>query len=192
MIQRQSDCPEFSDSDSGEMLKIEGEIVVEITGKQNELPDEDLVVQAVSAVIYYIRTDLMVDTISVEKFSTLLETVLEGFGFIVETKVKNGRTKKMDNGKPEPITVDLQKVVDDIGSGYELFFFNRLQQTVSKCMELNPKFVYLYGLQDCVKKLTGVKRWNYRCQNLSEDIVSFVREQFQTNNKGLNCALLIR
>ncbi|HON08470.1 MAG TPA: hypothetical protein PLW02_10275, partial [Verrucomicrobiota bacterium] len=120
MIQRQSDCPEFSDSDSGEMLKIEGEIVVEITGKQNELPDEDLVVQAVSAVIYYIRTDLMVDTISVEKFSTLLETVLEGFGFIVETKVKNGRTKKMDNGKPEPITVDLQKVVDDIGSGYEL------------------------------------------------------------------------
>jgi len=174
------------------MLKIEGEIVVEITGKQNELPDEDLVVQAVSAVIYYIRTDLMVDTISVEKFSTLLETVLEGFGFIVETKVKNGRTKKMDNGKPEPITVDLQKVVDDIGSGYELFFFNRLQQTVSKCIELNPKFVYLYGLQDCVKKLTGVKRWNYRCQNLSEDIVSFVREQFQTNNKGLNCALLIR
>ena len=192
MIPRQSDCPEFSNSDSGEMLKIEGEIVVELAGKQNELPDKDLVTQAVSAVIHYIRTDLRTDTIPVEKFSILLETVLEGFGYSVETKVKNGRTKKMDNGGNEPLTVDLQKVVDEVGSGYELFFFNHLQQTVSKCLQLNPKFVYLYGLQDCVKKLSGVKKWNYQCQNLSEDIVSFVREQFQSNNKGLNCALLIR
>lgn len=192
MIPRQSDYPEFSNSDSGEMLRIEGEIVVELAGKQNELPDRDLITQAVSAVIHYIRTDLMVDTIPVKDFSILLETVLEGFGYIVDTKVKNGRTEKMDNGKPEPLSVDLQKVVDDIGSGYELFFFNHLQQTVSKCLELNPKFIYLYGLQDCVKKLTGMKRWSYRCQNLSEDIVSFVREQFQSNNKGLNCALLIR
>ncbi len=191
MIPRRSDCPGFSNSDSGGILKLEGEIVVELAGKRDELPDKDLVTQAVSAVIYYIKTDLRINAIPVEKFSILLETVLEGFGYSVETKVKNGKAKKVDSGKNELLSVDLQKVVDEIGGGYELFFFNHLHQTVLRCLEHNPKYIYLYGLQDCVKKLTGLKKWNNRCQNLSEDIVCFVREQFQSN-KGLDCRLLIR
>lgn len=202
MIRRQSDCPGFNDDfHSGKMLKIEGEIVVELAGKSGALPDRELITQAVSAVIHYIKTDLKVNAIPAEEFSTLLEAVLEGFGYKVKTKVKNGCANADNKGESsksrierETEIVNLQEIAEEAGSGYELFFFERLRHIVYKNLKRRPKLLYIHGLRSCVKQLVGARKWSPQCQRLSEDIVYFVRNQFQSaDHKDVNeCTLLIK
>jgi hypothetical protein len=204
VIRRQSDYPGSDKSKNKnhnpkKLLRIEGEIVVELAGKCGSLPDRELITQAISAVVHYIKTDLKVDTIPADEFSTLLEAVLEGFGFVVKTKVKNGnggpaiKTRKCERDNKSTEIINLQQVAEDVGYGYELFFFDRLRQTVAKSMLKRPHLLYLYGLRDCVRYLTGTRKWTPRCQKLSEEIVFFARIQFQqTCHDGIDCTLLIK
>ncbi|MGC8743945.1 MAG: hypothetical protein ACP5T0_08705 [Verrucomicrobiia bacterium] len=204
MIRRRSDYPDYNkgkkkDHNTEKLLKIEGEIVVELAGKSGSLPDRELITQAISAVVHYIKTDLKIDTISAKDFSTMLEAVLEGFGFNVKTKVKNGSSKlepKLQTREQKENTTDvvnLQQVAEEVGCGYELFFFDRLRQTVLESMLKSPRVLYLYGLRDCVKHLVGTRKWTPRCQSLCEEIVHFTRSEFQQAcNSNTRCALLIR
>jgi len=202
VIRRQSDYPDYNKGkkkshDTDKLLKIEGEIVVELAGKSGPLPDRELITQAISAVVHYIKTDLKIDTIPAEDFSTMLEAVLEGFGFNVKTKVKNGSSKStpelQTREQKENTIVNLQQVAEEVGCGYELFFFDRLRQTVLQSMVKRPRVLYLYGLRDCVKHLVGTRKWTPRCQSLCEEIIHFTRSEFhQACNNNSRCTLLIR
>ena len=47
------------------------------------------------------------------------------------------------------------------------------------------------GLRDCVKLLTGAKRWSPHCQSLNDQIVEYLRGCVGAETTGNRCALVV-
>ena len=47
------------------------------------------------------------------------------------------------------------------------------------------------GFRNCVKQLTGARRWTPRCQSLQEQIVEFLRECLHTEPHPDACSLVV-
>lgn len=172
-------------------LDIDKEFIVEIAGKGGSLPEKKIVREAILAVVHYIKSELKKDVVSASEFSEMLKAVLEGFGYHVNVVVKN-QAKEAPKRKPKTAFVNLDEIVDDTGNRYELFFFDSLAKKMKESLRKNPKLLCINGLHECVKKIVGVNKWNDRCRNLSEEIVSFARSQFRTHGNKKQSALLIR
>jgi hypothetical protein len=73
--------------------------------------------------------------------------------------------------------LNLAELAREAGSGYELAFFNRLRDRLQSLIGAGTTEVDLVGLSSCVKQLRARKSWNSGCNDLQEEIVSFVRTQ---------------
>lgn len=170
-------------------LNIEKELIIEIAGKHGELPEKKIVREAILAVVHYIKCELKKEVITTEEFSEMLETVLESFGYHVKAIVKNDIKEKQ---MPVTISVNLDEIVSDSRNRYELFFFEQLAKTMKESLEKRPGILYINGLQECVKKIVGVNKWNNKCRNLSDEIVYFARSQFEAYTDKKKSALVIK
>lgn len=120
-------------------------------------------------VAQYLATHYEGTAVSVPRLAELLCNVLQVIGY-------GEVAPHLELGVPGE-RLDLLDVLKEAGEGYELAFFNRLGDRLRKLIDAGTTDVDLVGLAPCVKKLRSRKSWSRGCDDLQEEIVSFVRTQ---------------
>lgn len=120
-------------------------------------------------VAHHLSTHFHGNAIAVHRLTQLLGDVLQAIGY-------GEIAPFLDLGMPGE-RLDLMDLVKEAGEGYELAFFQRLSDRLRTLIGAGATDVDLVGLAPCVKKLRARKSWSRRCEDLQEEIVSFVRTQ---------------
>jgi hypothetical protein len=183
MIQLHPDCLVFKTS-TGESIPCSAELVtLELMGESVSQLNPLLVQEAASAVVYYFKDELGQTTVSITEFAGALERVLNGLGFNVTT------TGKL----PAPATAasDLRRLLDPAESCIELLFYQKLRDELRQQLKRGPEVLRFDGLRVCVKRLAGARRWNHRCEKVSDQIVSYLRGCLSAETEVFSCNLLV-
>jgi hypothetical protein len=159
-------------------------ISVELSGGGTSAFDPHFVQHAANAVFHYFKNDLGRLTVTVGEFAGALEKVLRGFGLSAHTADKK-------TAKPGLLESDLRQLAFESGKGFELLFFPRLRDELRHQLQREPRLVRFHGLRNCVKHLTGARRWCLRCQTLHDQIVAYLRECLNAEQRRNDCALLV-
>src|SRR2546421_5907010 len=188
MIQLHPDCLIFETS-SGESIPCSAEVVtIELVGDSKL--DPEIVREAAAAVVYYFRTELGRDNVSVEEFSRALQKVLCRLGY----EVTSPDAADSDADLPDPLArlavANLPELATSSGKGCELFFFQKLRTELKSHLQTAPRLVRFQGLRTCVKQLAGRRRWCPRCQTLNDQSVEYLRECF-TSERANDCNLVV-
>lgn len=184
MILLRPDCLVFKRKDGENVPCSTEEIVVELLGDSAKAMDENFLHNVSQAVLQYFKHDLGWTTVTLGEFSVALSKVLRSFG--MECKVVGGQ----DVGS-RVAEADLGNLAAEGEGGFELFFFNRLREELRCKLGDGPRVVRFRGLRQCVKRLTGAKRWTPRCQDLNDRIVDYLRTCLTTEARGTGCALVV-
>ncbi len=62
---------------------------------------------------------------------------------------------------------------------------------VRRELDGSPTVLRFSGLRECVKRLTGAKRWSAHCQALNDQIVDYLRTCLGAERSGASCALVV-
>ena len=195
MIQLHNDCLLFQLED-GQMIPCSVErFTFELVGDALGDVDADVIRNAASAVVHYFKAELNRTTITVGEFTQALEQVLKAFGLSVSaTPLTPGATPPTPP-KVMPIEEapsDLAQIACESGKGFELAFFNRLRAEMRRQMSQAPHVVRFNGLRRCAKQLVGARRWNIRCERMSDQIVDYLRECLSHETPERVCGLVVR
>lgn len=170
---------------SGESVPFSGEaIAVEFADEAGEEIDAELVRQAALAVYFYFKHELHRDTVTVGEFAGAMEKVLDGFEIAIVPNHSHQPT-------PRLVESDLNLLTADSAPGLELEFFPKLRELLRDQLRTNPDVVRFRGLRECVKQLTGSKRWSPRCRELEDQIIDFVRECLTAERRAGQCTLVL-
>lgn len=152
---------------NGESIPFSSELIsVELMGETARMFDAEFVRHASQAVFHYFRHDLGLKQVTVAEFAQALEKVLSGFALVPLPKPAL---------PPGVVESDLGQIACESGKGCELFFFPRLREEMRSCLSQSPRVLHFRGLRGCVKQLVGTRRWTARCQQLTDQIVEFLR-----------------
>ena len=167
MITLSKDCLLFQ-LPTGESVPFSPEMIsVELSGEISQWLDPEAASQAAMAVFHYFKAELGRQSVTAEEFAAAMERALQGLS----------RGDGPETPKPKGIIdADLRRLAQESSGGCELLFFPRLRNQVREHLRLSPRLVRYYGLRDCVKQIAGARRWTPRCQELEEQVVSFVRQ----------------
>jgi len=177
-----------------------GQVVIELAGEAPPLMDPELVRQAAVGVLQYFRRELRRDSVSVGEFCEALAAVLREFGLEVGARAAadaptaaaqasggQGLSVRAELGG----AVDLRRLACESGKAFELAFFPRLRVELERQLSLYPRLLRFTGLRSCVKQLAGARRWTIRCQQLSDQIVDYLRICLRENKQVDNCAMVV-
>jgi hypothetical protein len=168
MITLAKDCLLFHLS-NGEAVPFSAEMIsVELTGETGRFVDPEVASNAAKAVFHYFKSELGRQSVTAEEFATALEKVLRGF--------KVGGTTEPKAGDGFVIESDLGRLARESGNGCELLFFPNLRNELRQHLQTSPHVLRFRGLRDCIKQITGARRWTPRCRDLEDQIVGFLRE----------------
>lgn len=184
MILLRRDCLVFKKPDGEGEPSPAKEFAVELIGEALGLLDEEVVQNAAQAVLHYFREELGRTNITIGEFSTALEETLRKLGY-------NIQAAQPKTTAPGVLTTDLSQLASQSGIGYELVFFSRLRDELRSGLGKSPQVLRFLGLRHCVKQLLGVKRWNVRCQTLSDQIVDYLRTCLEAEKEQASCSLLV-
>lgn len=185
MIQLNPDCVVL-ELESGNTLPCSVELMtVELLGETASWIDPEILRNINQAVILYLRDELGKHLVSFQEFSEVLEQVLKGFGFDLalprSAVTKSGGVEKTN-------------IADWLGrkdQGFELMMFQRLRKELSKKLSNEPPGVlWIHGLRECVKNQLGARRWSRKCQDLNDQLISFIRECFDRSAHS-DCSLVV-
>jgi len=160
-------------------------ISVEIMGESAAFFDPDFIKQAAAAVFHYFRDELNRESVTVAEFSLALEKVLRGFNLAAAEA-------QADDPAPRVLRSDLSRLAAESDEGGELFFFPKLRDELREQLRQAPQMLCFQGIRECVKQLAGARRWTPRCQTLHDQIVEFLRSCMIQENRGTNCALVVK
>lgn len=193
MILLRPDCLVFKTSDGESIPCSAHDVTVELIGDSAEWLDTDLIAHAAEAVLHYFRAEKGKESVSVAEFSEALERVLRGLGIDVKTSGQPADPAATNSDKPAPriVDADLRELVGESNVGGELLFFPRLRETIRRELDGTPMIIRFTGLRDCVKRLTGAKRWSAHCQSLNDQIVDYLRNCLGSERTGERCALVV-
>jgi hypothetical protein len=181
MIWLARDCMMFQLA-TGESIPFSAEMIsVELMGDAADKFDPEVIQHAAASVFHYFRYELKREIVTVGEFSEALEKVLRGLGFDV---------RPADGRLPEK-TADLRALACESGDARELVFFPRLRDELRTQLQAPRRVVRFRGLRGCVKHLTGAQRWGPRCENLQEQIVSYLRECLTAEAGQGECGLVV-
>lgn len=176
----------FFQSPAGETLPCSSEgVTVELIGQAAQTMDPEVVQHAAQAVLHYYKHDLGRDSISVGEFAEAMEKVLRALGLDV-----CAAGNLLPHG---PVAgADLRLLAVEAGENFELAFFPKLRGEL--CLQLcgDPTVICFTGLRECVKQLTGARRWDARCRTLSLRIVNYLRDALKTEARGRSCTLVVK
>jgi hypothetical protein len=186
MIQLHPDYLLF-DLPNGDAVPCSAEsVTVELIGDAAQDLDPEIIKNAAAAVLHYFQQDLKRDHVSVGEFSDALEKVLRGFGLQVGSPGNPASTEP-------PAQSDLDSIAQETAEAGELFFFQSLRDEVKQQLENAPAGRLSFsGLRPCVKHLLGAARWSPRCEGMSDQIVSYVRDCLSHETADRDCAVIIR
>jgi hypothetical protein len=185
MIQLRSDCLVFKTL-AGHSIPCSAQFVtVALVGLDASQVDSDLLQHATAAVVHYFKEELGRCSVSLAEFSEALELVLRHFGLSIRSPVVTV------DPSGSVIVSDLRQLASDSGKGFELAFFPRLRGELQKNLTSSPRVLRFHGLRGCVKQLAGAQRWSARCQELSDQIVDFLRSCWKNEARGTESALVV-
>lgn len=121
------------------------------------------------SVTSYLEKEYEENVIATQCLRTLVSSVLQVIGY---PDVARGFTL------PEPpVRVSLADLAESAGAGYELAFFQELDQTLRRVLSSRSSRVELCDLTDCVKRLRRTRSWRKDCELLRNEIVAHIRNQ---------------
>ena len=123
------------------------------------------------ALTFHLTHHFEANAITVPQLVNVIQQVLQVTGY-AEISIF------FDPGLPGE-QLNLAELAREAGSGYELAFFNQLRDRLQSLIGTGTTEVDLVGLSSCVKQLRARKSWSRGCNDLQEEIVSFVRTQTQ-------------
>lgn len=192
MILLRQDCLVFRTDDGQSIPCSVTEITVELLGEAAHTLDSELLQHAAEAVLHYFKTEQGKQTVSIAEFSNALEKVFRGLGLAVaSTKAEPHLPSQSQTSPPRVIEADLRQLAGDSEFAGELVFFPRLREAVRRELDGSPTVFRFRGLRDCVKLLTGAKRWSSHCQTLNDQIVEYLRGCVGAEETGRRCALVV-
>ena len=184
MIALHSDCLLFQLA-SGESVPCSADMIsVEIVGEGRSLLDPETLRHAAASVFHYFRVELERETVTVGEFSLALEKVLHHLGFTLHASASSSQPGDLSD-------TDLARLIRESGDRLELFFFPRLRDELRIQLRQSPRVVRFSGLRGCVKQIAGARRWSRRCEQLEDQIVSFLRECLTAETAQPDCALVV-
>ena len=183
MILLRSDCLVFEMNNGDHIPCSVTNVTVELLGGALEHLDREVVQHAAAAVLHYFHHELQRTTVTLGEFTEALEKALRGLGLNV-TCDSTPKTERAADW-------DLRRLAMESGYEFELGFFNRLRAEVRKELADAPQMIRFSGLRPCVKQLSGARRWSPRCQQLSDQIVEFLRGCVSRENPAQPCGLTV-
>ena len=184
MITLAQDCLLFELA-GGESIPFSADMIsVDLMGETALWFDQDFVRHAAKAVFHYFQRELGRKTVTLAEFAEALEKVLKGF--------KPDAPEPEERTQPSSVAEsDLRRLASDSGHGCELFFFPRLRDELRQHLQQRPRMLRFHGLRGCVKQLVGAQRWTTRCQELEEQIVTYLRECLSAEVSQKEFALVV-
>lgn len=189
MIPRHSNCLAFETEDGVIPCAVD-DLAVELVGDAVAGLSPEFLREASLGLLKYFREDLGRDQVTVVEFAAALATVLRGFGFDLDLEAKAPFIGGAAPARPV-VELALDGLVRAEEAGLEAGFLPRLRREFHQRLESGPPLVRLTGLRTCVKRLAGSRRWNRRCQRLSDQIVGYLRLCFAEKPPGRDCAILV-
>ena len=183
MILLRSDCLVFEMSNGEKIPCSASTVTVELMGAAVELLDREVVQNAAAAVLHYFQNDLQRTEVTLSEFTEALEKALRRLGLNV--------TCDAPSRQERTTTADLRTLAAEAGKAFELGFFARLRDEVRRELKSSPQLLRFHGLRGCVKQLVGAQRWCPRCEQLSDQIVEFLRGCVTRENPPEPCGLLV-
>ncbi len=185
MIQLNPDCVVLELND-GNSLPCSVELMtVDLLGENASWIDPAILKNINQAVILYLREELGKHLVSFQEYAEVLEQVMKGFGFDFSLNTPTNAS---------PTQVEKTDISDWLGRkecGFELMMFQRLRKELSrKLTEQPPGVLWIHGLRKCVKNHLGARRWSRKCQDLNDQMISFIRECFDRNAQP-DCSLIL-
>lgn len=182
MIALASDCLMFRLS-NGESIPYSAEMIsVEMVGESARWFEPDFVDQAARAVFHYFKHDLRRHAVTVAEFAEALEKVLRGF--------QSGKIAGSAAAR-EMVECDLCGLAKESGEGCELFFFPRLRAELRQQLHQPPRVLRFHGLRACVKRLAGAQNWSERCRTLQGQVVGFLRQCLEAEQRPADFAMIV-
>jgi len=179
-----ADCLIF-ELPTGERIPCSADMAcVELMGTTAELFDSEFVQHATKAVFHYFQQELGRQSVTASEFGTALEKVLRGFAVTAQLVPAPGSEEHV-------LEYDLSRLAHESGQGRELFFFPRLRTELQRHLRRTQRLVRFRGLRDCVKQLTGARRWSRRCETLEAEIVAYLRECVRAELGQVDFSLLV-
>lgn len=123
----------------------------------------------VSGVITFLRNHYEGTTITLDSLYDRIRDTLESLGL-------DDLAGELTPAAP-PLRISLTDLAIKAGDGYELAFFQLLEQRFASATNNGVENVYFYGLRNCVKNLTSLKRWTRRCDSLQNEITHFLEHE---------------
>ena len=139
---------------------------------------------AAAAVLHYFKEELHRQFVSVAEFAAALERALRAVGLSIFAEAGPASLRVLDSHLPE--------LMKSAGGNCELFFFPQLRQELQRHLEQSPQIVRFNGLRPCVKQLAGANHWSPRCENLSDQIVDYLRTCWQSDTRSQACTLVVK
>ena len=187
MILLRPDCLVFETAAGEHIPCAAKEVTFELVGEAAKWLDAETIENAAAAVLHYFRMERQQETVSVAEFASALEKVFRELGLEVKMSEVAAAPTAPSSGRPV-VEADLRGLADD---GGELFFFPRLRDEVRRRLDGTPRVLHFHGLRECVKQITGAKRWGAQCRALNDQIVDYLRTCFSTEKGGAGSALVV-
>ena len=74
-----------------------------------------------------------------------------------------------------PVTISLEQAAREAGNGFELAFFHHIHDEIEDLRSHGAEEIRFTNTRDCVKTLRAAKQWNRDCENLHEEIITFLK-----------------
>lgn len=120
-----------------------------------------------SALLAFLREDFHDGVISREQIEQLMRRSLVGIGY--------PEVAKKACLLPPRISIHLPEIARQ--APYELIFYPLLRQRLQFAVNMMVRGVRLKGIRSCAKTLGQARRWTRECQDTSDQIVAFARQE---------------
>jgi hypothetical protein len=184
MNRLKKDCLVFQ-TNGGHQVPCSAEwVTLELLGEAAPHVDPELIRHAAAAVLHYFKVELHREFVAVAEFAAALEHALRAAGLSMCTDAGACPSRVLESHLP-----DLMKTA---GGNGELFLLPQLRQELARRLGESPQMVRFLGLRPCVKQLAGTDRWCPRCENLSDQIVDYIRNCLQSDTRSQDCTLVVK
>lgn len=191
MIHLRHDCLVFELPDGGLIPCSAEDIALELTLEEGQDFDPEVLKNATAAVLHYFRSELDQQEVSIQEFASALRRVLKNFGFKVAeceaapaaaphafpatSSTQPPPLSAQPSHAPRSVEIDLGSLEQSSGAAGELQFYQLLKTDFQERLNARPEIIVCHGLKSCAKNLCAARRWSERCQELSDNIVEFLR-----------------
>ena len=131
-----------------------------------EREDFPFIDDLIEGILHYLDTKCPLRVLTIEELHTRVRRMLERIGCEAIA-----RTLPL---LAPPVTLSLKRAAKEAGNGFELAFFNKITAEIQELKMHGVEELYFTDTRDCVKILRGVTSWNTPCEQLHEEIMTFL------------------